>query len=190
MPYSFRRASLQRAARMVDLVLVGLALLLAIVVSSKSFTWPSIENVLVIRVKLVNLLLVCGYLVFCSVAFSFLGFYDSRAATRATGRVGTIIGAVSLITAGLWGARGAFDLLFATNRFLLVFGILCSAILTVVHELSRTMQHVARLHGKNFRNVVIISDDQRGRALAAQIEQQSGLGYRVLKIITAKEPEL
>jgi FlaA1/EpsC-like NDP-sugar epimerase len=72
---------------------------------------------------------------------------------------------------------------------LLVFCILCSCILTLVHELSWIVQRIARLHGKNFRNVVIIGDGQRGAALAARIEQQSSLGYRVLKIITTKEPE-
>jgi FlaA1/EpsC-like NDP-sugar epimerase len=86
--------------------------------------------------------------------------------------------------------RGAVDLSFATNIFLLEFCLLCSCILTLVHELSRTLQHIARLHGKNFRNVVIIGDGQRGTALAARIEQQSSLGYRVVKIITPEEPEV
>src|SRR2546428_487098 len=74
-----------------------------------------------------------------------------------------------------------FGLSFSTNIFLLVFCILCLCILTLVHELSRRLQQIARLHGKNFRNVVIIGDGQRGTALAARIEQQSNLGYRVLK---------
>jgi len=190
MPYSFRRASLQRAARMVDLALVGFALLIAMVISSESFTWPTIENLLLIRVKLVNLLLLAGYLGFCSLVFSTLGFYGPRGATRWTVRLGTIIGAVMLITAGLLIVRESLDLSFSTNIFLLVFFILCSCILTLVHELSRTLQHLARLHGKNFRNVIIIGDGQRGIALAARIEQQSNLGYRVLKIITPKEPEV
>jgi FlaA1/EpsC-like NDP-sugar epimerase len=190
MPYSFRRASLQKAARVVDLALVGLALLIAMVLSSESLTWPSIENLLLVRVKLVNLFLLAGYLGFCSLVFSSLGFYGPRWRNRWTVRLGTIVGAVILISAALLVGRDPFDLSFATNIFLLVFCVLCSCLLMLVHELSRTMQGIARLHGKNFRNVVIIGDRQRGTALAARIEQQSGLGYRVLKIITPKEPEV
>ena len=190
MPYSFRRASLQRAARIVDLALVGFALLIAMVISSESFTWPSIENLLVVRVKLVNLLLLAGYLGFCSLVFSIQGFYKSRGSTRWKGRLAIVVMAVICLAAGLLVLREPLDFSFATNSFLLVFCIVCSGILTVVHELSRILQYIARLHGKKFRNVVIVGDGQRGPTLAACIEQQSSLGYRVLRIITPKEPEV
>ena len=174
---------------MIDLALVGFALLFAMVTSSGSLTWPSIENLLVVRVKLVNLLLLAGYFAFCSLVFAILGFYRPRRVTRWKGRLATTVAAVILIAGGVLALREPLDLSFATNSFLLVFFIVCSCILTVVHELSRVSQHIARLQGKHFRNVVIIGDGQRGPALAARIEQQSSLGYRVLRIITAKEPE-
>src|SRR5690606_26891728 len=117
MPYSFRRASLQRAARIVDLALVGFALLLAMVISSESLTWPSIGNLLVVRVKLVNLLVLAGYLGFSSLVFSIHGFYGSGSASRCKGRVARIVAAVLFLTAVLWVLRDPLDFSFATNDF-------------------------------------------------------------------------
>lgn len=190
MPYSFRRVSLQRAARIVDLALVVLAMLLAMIVVTESVTWPSIENLLVVRVKLLNVFLLAGYLGVCSLIFSSHGFYRYRRARRWQRRLGAILSAVALIATVLLAARDLLDFSFATDLFLLTFGLVCSCMLVAVHELSRMLQHVARLHGKDVRNVVIVGDIQRGAGLAARIEQQSNPGYRVLRIISPKEPEV
>jgi len=75
------------------------------------------------------------------------------------------------------------DLSFATNEFMTLFFLLCASILIVVHELSRMLQKIARLQGKDVRNVIVIGDGERGISLAARLEQESNLGYRVLRII-------
>ena len=86
--------------------------------------------------------------------------------------------------------RSALDLSFATDTFLLVFWLVSFCVLTLAHEMGRALQSVARLHGRDFRNVVIVGEDQRAKTLAAYIEQQPTLGYRVLQIITTKDVEV
>ena len=188
MPYNFQRQSLRRAARMVDLAIVSTGLVAAMIVTAASFSWPDIEAVLAARIKVINLLQLIGYLAVCSVVFSLLGFYRAPRPRPWPKRVSVIALAVLCMATTLLLLRVPLHLSFATDRFLAIFSIVCFAGLIVTHELSRTLQKIARLQGKNFRNVVIIADDPRGRELAARIERQANLGYRVVRVITPQDP--
>ena len=90
--------ALQRAARVVDLTLVSITFLAAFAVSSGSFTWPSLAEVLVVRIKVVNFLLFGGYLALCSAIFSTCGFYLSHRLSGWSRRVREIFLATTLIT--------------------------------------------------------------------------------------------
>src|SRR5919109_1108 len=98
MPYSFRRASLQRVAKVVDLAIIALASLTALVISSGSFTWPTLAHLFVIRIKIMNLFLLVGYLAFCSLVFSMHSFYSSERFLERKERTGRILSAVTFIT--------------------------------------------------------------------------------------------
>lgn len=189
MPYSFRRPSLRRMAKIVDLVGIGAAFLTALVISSRSFTWPSVEELLLSRVKVLNLLILLAYLAYCLVVFSSHGFYTHRRSLYWFERIGRIISAVVLILAPIVLLREPLDLSFADDPFILIFGSVSFCILACGHELSRTLLYFARLHGKYFRNVVVIGEGQRAARLCAQIEEQVGLHYRVLRVIIVKETE-
>src|SRR5258708_35473273 len=78
MSHNFKRMALLRAARLFDVAAVSLTFLVAFAVGSGSDTLPSFAAVLLLRIKLVNVIIFGGYLVFCSLIFSSCGFYLSH----------------------------------------------------------------------------------------------------------------
>jgi FlaA1/EpsC-like NDP-sugar epimerase len=95
--------------------------------------------------------------------------------------------AVTLSTGVLLVLGWPLDLSFATKGFLLVFWLLCFSSLILSHELARQLLHLARLHGRNLRRVVIVGEEDNAMALANLITHHAGLGYHVVQVIDARE---
>jgi FlaA1/EpsC-like NDP-sugar epimerase len=176
-----------KMTRLFDLVFVCATFLAALAVSSSSLTWLSLAQVLVIRIKVVNLFLFLGYLVLCSAVFSACGLYRSHRLSGRLKRLYEIFLAVTVITGVLWLLRRPLDLQFATEAFLLVFWFLDLCTLVLSHELARWLLQVARLRGRNLRNIIIVGEGQDASALASRIRQEGSLGYRVLRVIEVGE---
>jgi FlaA1/EpsC-like NDP-sugar epimerase len=187
MPLGFQQHTLLKTARLFDLAIVCMTFLVALAVSSDSLTWPSLAQVLVIRVKVANLFLFLGYIMLCSAVFVACGFYRSHRLSRWRERLSEVFLAVTAITGVLWPLRWPLALDFATGSFLLLYWLLAFCTLSVVHEILLGLLHLARRHGRNLRNIVIIGEGREARALANQIRLESSLGYRVLRIIDAGE---
>jgi FlaA1/EpsC-like NDP-sugar epimerase len=184
---SFRRIALQRAARLFDLATVSLIFLVALAIDTGAFTWPGLAHILGMRIALVNLIFFAGYLALCAAVFSSCGFYRSHRLSRRSRRAGEIFLAVTSITGVFLVLRGPFDLAFATNRFLLIFWLLIFTSLVLSHEAAQRLLYYARSRGRNLRSIVIVGEGREATALAERIEKDTALGYRVLRIIDAKE---
>ena len=183
----FRQHFLLKTARLFDLAVVCATFLVVLAVISSSLTWPSIEQVLVIRIKVANLCLFMGYLAFCSAVFSGCGFYRSHRLSQWPERLYETFLAVTVITGVLWLLRWPLALEFATPSFLLLFWLLMLCTLVLGHEIARGLLHLARQRGRNLRNIVIIGEGPAAVALARRIRQEASLGYRVLRVIDAGE---
>jgi FlaA1/EpsC-like NDP-sugar epimerase len=183
----FQQHTLMKTARLIDLCLVSMVFFVAIALSSGSLTWPSLTQLLVIRIKLANLFLFVGYIVLCSAVFLACGFYRSHRLSRWQERLSEVFFAVTVITGVLWLLKWPLALDFATVPFLLLFWLLAFCTLIVVHEILLGLLHLARRRGRNLRNLIIIGEGAEARALASQIAQEASLGYRVLRIIDAGE---
>lgn len=187
MPLGFQQHTVLKTARLLDLALVCMTFLAALAVSSGSLTWLSLEQVLVIRIKVANLFLFVGYIGLCSAVFLACGFYRSHRLSKWPKRLAEIFFAVTVITGVLWLLRWPLALDFATVSFLLLFWLLAFCTLSIVHEILLGLLHLARRHGRNLRNIIIIGEGAEARALANQITHEPNLGYRVLRIIDAGE---
>jgi FlaA1/EpsC-like NDP-sugar epimerase len=173
--------------RLLDLVALCLAFLIALGISSNSFSWTSFSEILIIRFALSNVILFAGYLAFCSAVFSACGFYRSHRLSHWNGRLYEIFGAVTVVTCFLLVLRWIVHLAFATNVFLLLFYFLDTCSLFVSRESVRLALQFVRLRGRNLRHVIIVGEEPGATALAQRIRQEVGLGYRVLKIIDPRE---
>jgi FlaA1/EpsC-like NDP-sugar epimerase len=169
-----------------DLAVMCAMSLAALAISSGSSTWPSLGHLLVIRIKIANLLLLVGYLALCSAVFSACGFYQSHRLSHWNRRLYEILLAVTFLTGVLLVLRWPLHLTFATDEFLLWFWALTLCTLFLSREIVRLLLHLARIRGRNLRNVIIVGEGSDATALANRVRQEASLGYRVVRIIDAR----
>lgn len=182
---NFRRILVIRAARLFDLAAVSTTLIAAVAISSSYFTWPTLAEFLLLRIKVVNILIFGGYLAVCSAIFSSCGFYLSHRLSRWTRQAGEILLATTLITGVLLLLPR--QMVFATKEFILLFWLLTISVLAVARLVGYHLFYLARSRGRNLRNLVIVGEGVEAIALADRIEKEPTLGYRVLRIINTKE---
>jgi FlaA1/EpsC-like NDP-sugar epimerase len=180
-----KRIALLRAARLFDLAVVSLTFLAAFAIASGSFTWPSFAEVLLLRIKVVNMLIFAGYLALCSLIFALCRFYLSHRIGHWSRRVREILLATTLITGILLILP--LRMRFATESFFIAFWLLTFAVLMLVRMVAQRLLYFARSRGRNFRNLVIVGEGIDASTLADRIEKESTLGYRVVQVINAKE---
>jgi len=181
----FRRIALLRAVRLFDLTAVSLTFLAAFAMASGSFTWPSFAEVLLIRIKLVNVFIFAGYLGLCSMVFSGCGFYLSHRMSRGSKWVRETLLATLLITGSLLVVPRGME--WAGISFFVTFWLLSFTVLVLSRLLGQHLLYYARSHGRNLRSIVIVGEGSEATALAERIEKEPTLGYRVVRVIDAKE---
>jgi FlaA1/EpsC-like NDP-sugar epimerase len=187
MPQNFRRIALVRAAKLFDLVVATVTFAAAFAISSGTYTWLSFEQVLLLRIKLVNIFMFGGYLALCAVIMSYCGFYLNHRLSPRSRHLREIFIATTLITLVMWVLRWPFELDFATNEFLPIFWLLTCAALVLSHGIGQQLLYCFRLRGRNLRNIVIVGEGKDASALAERIEKETTLGYKVVRIINAEE---
>ena len=179
------RIALLRVARLSDLVAVCLAFLAAFAIASGSFTWPSFAEVLLLRIKVINILVFGSYLAVCSMIFSRCGFYLSHRMSRRFRRVRETFLATTLVTGVLLVLPLRME--FAGKSFFIAFWSLTFTFLILTWLIGRHLLYYARSRGRNLRSIVIVGEGSEAAALADRIEKEPTLGYRVVRIIDAKE---
>jgi FlaA1/EpsC-like NDP-sugar epimerase len=185
MSSNFWRIALLRAARLFDLAVVSLTFLAAFAIAAGSFTWPSFTEVLLLRIKVINILIFCGYLTLCSLIFSSCGFYLSHRMSRRSRRLRETLLATTLITGVLLVLP--LRMQFATESFFIAFWLLTFTVLFLIRLIGQHLLYYARSRGRNLRSIVIIGEGSEATTLADRIENEPTLGYRVVRIIDAKE---
>jgi FlaA1/EpsC-like NDP-sugar epimerase len=184
---SYRRHALIVLTRLFDLAAVCVIFLIALAISSNALSWPGFAEILVMRIKVVNLLLFMVYVSLSSAIFCACGFYRSHRLSHWKQRLSEILFAVTLITVMLLVLRWPLSLAFATNEFLLVFWFITCCALMLSHEIVRPLMYLARLRGRNMRNIIIVGEGPDATALIDGLRQEASLGYRILRIIDARE---
>jgi len=183
----FRRETLVRMMRLLDLAALCTAFLAALAISSGNFTWPGLAGILIIRIALGNLLSFAGYLALCSAVFAACDFYVSHRLSHWYRRLSEILLAATVTTGVLATMSLPLQFAFATNAFLGLFWLLSLCALFLSRESVRLLLQLARLHGRNLRYVIIVGEEPAATALALHVRQGAGLGYRVLRIIDARK---
>jgi FlaA1/EpsC-like NDP-sugar epimerase len=76
---------------------------------------------------------------------------------------------------------------FATESFFIAFWLLTFTVLILTRLIGQYLLYYARSRGRNLRSIVIVGEGSEATALADRIEKEPALGYRVVRIIDAKE---
>ena len=95
--------------------------------------------------------------------------------------------AVTFITGLLLVLRSPLEFHFASNRFLIAFWLLNFGSLLGTRIIGQQLLYLMRLRGRNLRSIVIVGEGLDAAALAERVEKEPALGYRVVRIIDAKE---
>jgi FlaA1/EpsC-like NDP-sugar epimerase len=177
--------AVQRAAQIFDLALVSIVFVTAFAISSGSFTWPSLAQILVVRIKIVNILVFGGFLALCSAIFTSCGLYLSHRLSGWSRRLREIFVAITLITAILLVLP--FRMALVTKEFLILFWFLTFVFLVLARAVGYSVLYFARARGRNLRNIVVVGEGKDAAALADRIEKETTLGYRVVRVINATE---
>jgi exopolysaccharide biosynthesis polyprenyl glycosylphosphotransferase len=172
------RYALSSTLQVYDAGVISLALLLATVLDLPG--GMSLADVLTLRVKLVNFLLLAVFLLGCSRLFARQGLYQSR---RLAGRLDDaidIVIAVSLAAAALGVGGTVFRVELVTPLFVSVFWATTSAAIVGSRLLLRAMLARMRRQGRNLRNVLIVGTNDRAVRFARKLDAKPDLGYSLL----------
>ncbi len=176
-----RRQILLNALKVYDLVLmVACFLAAAFIVLRQTQTGLSFEEVLSMRIKLVNFFLFAGLMLTWHVVFSSFGLYGSR---RFSGRRRDVIDfakASTVVAVFLLLAAAVFKIRLVTRLFVIVFWVATSISTAGSRLVLRAVLERVRLHGRNLRFMLIVGSNRRAIEFAHRIMHSPELGYRVL----------
>jgi FlaA1/EpsC-like NDP-sugar epimerase len=184
---NFRRVIIQRSAKLLDLGIMSSSFFAALAIASGSYSVLSFAEVLAIRIQVFNLIFFVGFILVCAATFTNCGFYVSHRLSHWRRRAREIFLAVSFITGLLLVLRYPLDFQFANNRFLLVLWMLNFGFLLGTRMLGQQLLYLMRRNGRNLRSIVVVGEGADAAALAERVEKEPALGYRVVRIIDAKE---
>jgi FlaA1/EpsC-like NDP-sugar epimerase len=187
MALNFRSHTVITTAKAFDLIIICVTFVTSFAISSDSLTWSDFRNILVMRVKLANFFLFGMYLGLCSLIFSACGLYRSHRLSQWKRRLSEIFFATTLATVLFLILSQLFLIGFVMHTFLPLFWLLTICSLWLSHELTCRLLQLARRWGRNLRNVVIVGEGTDAVLLANRIRHEVSLGYRVVRIIDAKE---
>jgi FlaA1/EpsC-like NDP-sugar epimerase len=173
--------------RVFDLVAVCISFLASLAISSDSLTWPDLAHILAVRIKLANLFLFAGYLALCTTIFGVCGLYRSPRLSHWEQRLYEVLLATTLVTGAFLVLRHLFLMRFAINEFILFFWFFTFLLLWSSHVIAVRLLNLARLHRKNLRNIVVVGEGPDIAALAQYVGEEASFGYRVLRVIDARE---
>jgi FlaA1/EpsC-like NDP-sugar epimerase len=187
MSANFRRVIVQRSAKLLDLCMMGTSFLGALAIASGTNTVLSFAEVLAIRIQIFNLIFFVAFALVCATTFAGCGFYVSHRLSHWHRRVREILMAVTFITGLLLVLRSPLEFHFASNRFLIAFWLLNFGSLLGIRIVGQQVLYIMRQNRRNLRSIVVVGEGSDAAALAERVENEPTLGYRVVRIIDAKE---
>ena len=168
------------AVQIYDMCVLGMALLLATVLDDSARDGVTLAQVLSLRVKLVNFVLLGVFLAACHRLFSRQGLYESRRLSKRFDEIADVVIAVSLASAAVGVGGTLFRVELVTPLFLSVFWMSACGVLVASRLLLRFWLTRLRRRGRNLRHVLIVGTNKRAIRFARILESKPDLGYAVL----------
>ncbi len=175
-----RRKILLKSFKGVDLLIVGLAFAVAIILAYSPSGNISLSEFLAIRVKVENIVFVGLMGILGHVIFLFFELYESRRLSTLYSECFDLIRATSLISLILATMALLFQVEIVTPMFLLTFFLVASILLIISRLILRITLKQVRLNGRNVRNILIVGTNPRAVQFARDIEAKPELGYRLV----------
>ena len=175
-----RRNFLLNALKLFDLSLLVLSYGLATALIVFTRHGPSLVDYLGMRVKVSNFVIFLAMILAWHVVLSVCGMYSSKRLSTWRSILIDSLKATSFSVVCLAMASTLFTITMVTLRFLALFWILSSLLVSAGRLILRQILGKVRRRGRNLRYMLILGTNQRGLDFAARIESRPELGYRIL----------
>ena len=175
-----RRKLLMECLKGLDLLLLGMAFTVGVVLSYAPSGHISFSEFLAIRVKIENIMFVGAMALFAHVIFSFLQLYESKRLSHLKDEVIDLLKGISLISIILGISAIVFKVDIITQWFLLGFWLVAVVLLLTSRLILRFALRQVRLNGRNVRNILIVGTNPRAVQFAQTIQNKPELGYRLV----------
>ena len=173
----YRRKLLLDALKVFDLALMMASFAFSMLVVSSGLRLGSFEQLLAVRIRLVNFAIFIGFMVAWHMIFSFFELYHSRRLSSVHEEVTDIIKATCAGVVLLLVGAFIFNIKLVTPVFLLFFWASTTLSAIVSRLVLRSLLRQLRNRGRNLRNVIIVGTNGRALAFAKRIESRPDLGY-------------
>ncbi|HVO81122.1 MAG TPA: sugar transferase [Terriglobales bacterium] len=185
---TFRRKLLLNTFKIFDLVLMlcafSTATLVALRIATSAPRHPdalSLTQLLAIRIKVQNLVLLVAFVVIWHVIFSAVGLYESkRLSSRRRYEMIDLFKATTLGTAFLAVMALIFQIALVNSNFVIVFWVACVVPGLASRLLLRYVLARLRTHHRNLRCMLVVGTNPRAVAFARRVESKPELGYRIV----------
>jgi len=177
--HNFRRQLLLRVFRLFDVAVVLLAIAAAALAANPGNP-VHLAELLSMRVKVSNILILSGLLGCCHMIFCSFGYYRSRRLSSSSSEMLDIVTGTTAATAAVLAASVVFHVRLFNSAFMAAFfGITTCLILCSRLFLRSLLRHV-RTRGRNLRNMLIVGTNDRALELARRVAAKPELGYRIV----------
>jgi exopolysaccharide biosynthesis polyprenyl glycosylphosphotransferase len=167
----------------VDLVLLVISFAAAAAPRLKAMGATSVTEFLSMRFSIRNFVLFSVLLLLWHSLFSLFGLYRSKRLSGHRTEATDVLKATSLGTLALLLVGTTFHLSITDPLFVASFWLLGTSTSILSRKLIRVLLTRIRQRGHNLRNVLIVGTNARSLKLAGDLEDHSGLGYRILGFV-------
>lgn len=169
--------------KLFDITVVTFAFLLTTVLIVKAEHGISFARFLAMRTRIVDFGIFVLALSICHVIFQACGLYRSRRLSRRSAEVVDVLKSMTLISACFVALSFLFSIEMITIRFVTIFWVLSSLLLSVGRLGLRFVAVRLRVHGRDLRYMLILGTNARAIEFAQKICANQGLGYRLLGFV-------
>jgi exopolysaccharide biosynthesis polyprenyl glycosylphosphotransferase len=180
---AIRRKILLQSLKTLDLLsLVGCFLLTAFVLNAGTGT-VAFDELLAVRIKVQNIIIMLGLVAAWRAIFSSFGLYRSKRFSKRHEELIDLAKATATGAILLWLGSVIFTIRLVTPAFVLFFWATATASASIGRLVLRHLLVRARLRGRNLRNLLIVGTNSRATSFAKKVQDRPELGYRVVGFI-------
>ncbi len=184
-----KRQFLVYCLKVLDIVIMLLALITSLMIVEMprhGMLWP--YDLLQIKLKLVNVLLLALFMCIWHVVFLSVGLYDSRRLDRGKGEYRDVFKAVVMGSMLLLVVGVLFRRTHINRDGVLYFALLAFSLTCIARLLLRVGLGWVRLHNRNLRRLLLVGSNRRGMSFDRRVKAKPQLGYRVVGYIDDEFP--
>jgi exopolysaccharide biosynthesis polyprenyl glycosylphosphotransferase len=182
-----KRAVLLTALKLLDLSAVVVCYAAASLAVAPERELMSVEEILAMRIRLVNIVLFAAFLLVWYVVFRAFGVYRSSRLTSRWSEVSGILRATAVASALIYALSRLSGIALVRGEFLTLFFVAISAVTVASRLALRWALGVVRRRGRNLRHALIVGTNPRAVVFARKLEAKPELGYRVVGFLDRRE---